>query len=162
MKMKKFTAFISAIALTSAFGASAFAASPDVYVVNFRQDDNANSQKLDRELVPALSMLGQNVEHVIIDTSNAAKWEKGAHEAFDRGIVPVFNKWVGLPGFAAVVDANSKRVIGCVNGNFTSVEMAEEIRKMSARASGQAFMSKASTRGKSTQCPAAHNEDPGY
>lgn len=159
--MKKLSAFISAIALTSAFGATAFANSPDVYVVNFRQDDNAKSQQLEGELYSALAMVN-NAEHVIIDTSNPAKWEKSAHEAFDRDIVPVFNKWVGLPGFAAVVDANSKRVIGCVNGSFSSSEMAEEIRKMASRASGQAFMSRASTSGKSTQCPAAHNVDPGF
>jgi len=105
-------------------------------------------------------MVGANAEHVIIDTSTAAKWEKGAHEAFDRDIVPVFNKWVGLPGFAAVVDAKSKRVIGCVNSTFSSSEMAAEIRDMASRASGSAYMSNAST-GKSTQCPAAHNVDLG-
>ncbi len=159
--MKKLTAFISAVALTSAFGASAFANSPDVYVVKFRQDGNVESQQMENELNVAMAMLS-NVEEVVIDTSNPAKWEKSAHEAFDRGIVPVFNKWVGLPGFAAVVDAKTKRVIGCVNGTFSSSEMAEEINKMASRASGQAFMSRASTRVKSTQCPAAHNVDPGY
>jgi len=158
--MKKLTAFISAAALTSAFGASAFANSPDVYVVKFRQDGNAQSQQLENELNVAMAMVN-NVEEVIIDTSNPAKWEKSAHEAFDRDIVPVFNKWVGLPGFAAVVDANSKRVIGCVNGTFSSSEMANEIQKMASRASGKAFMSQASTGSKSTQCPAAHNVDPG-
>ncbi len=156
--MKKLTALISAVALTSAFGATAFAS--DVYVVNFRQDDNAESQLLEAQLLSALSTVG-NAEHVVIDTSNAAKWEKSAHEAFDRDIVPVFNKWVGLPGFAAIVDAKTKRVMGCVNGTFSSSEMAEEINKMASRASGQAFMSRASTRTKTTQCPAAHNVDPG-
>lgn len=158
--MKKLTAFISAVAVTSAFGASAFANSPDVYVVKFRQDGNAQSQQMEAELNVAMAMVS-NVEEVTIDTSNAAKWEKSAHEAFDRDIVPVFNKWVGLPGFAAIVDAKSKRVIGCVNGEFSSSEMAAEIQKMASRASGNAYMSQASTRTKSTRCPAAHNVDPG-
>lgn len=158
--MKKLTAFISAVALTSAFGATAFANSPDVYVVQFKQDDNLQSQQLDAELNIAMAMVS-NAEQVVIDSSNPAKWEKSAHEAFDRDIVPVFNKWVGLPGFAAVVDANTKRVIGCVNGNFDSSEMAEEIRKMASRASGAAYMSRASTSTKSTQCPATHNVDLG-
>ncbi len=159
--MKKLTAFISAVALTSAFGATAFANSPDVYVVNFRQDGNVESQQLESELNVAIAMVG-NVQEVVIDTSNPAKWEKSAHEAFDHDIVPVFNKWVGLPGFAAIVDAKSKNVIGCVDSKFSASEMAEEIRKMASRASGQAFMSRASTGSKSTQCPAAHNVDPGY
>jgi len=127
--MKKLVAIISATALTAAFGASAFAASPDVYVVNFRNDNAPESQKLDSELFSALSMVGENAKTVTIDTSNSAKWEKSAHEAFDHDIVPLFNKWVGLPGFAAVVDAKSKRVIGCVNSTFSSVEIAEQMRK---------------------------------
>jgi len=159
--MKKLTAIISAAALTTAFGATAFANSPDVYVVNFRQDDNAQSQQLDSEIYTAMSIVGGNAEHVIIDTSTLAKWEKGAHEAFDREIVPVFNKWVGLPGFAAIVDANSKQVIGCVNSTFSSSEMAEQIRTMAARASGNSYLSNASTRTKTTQCPDAFNVDPG-
>lgn len=159
--MNKFVAFLSATALSAAFGTTAFAASPDAYVVNFRADNNAESQKLDSEIYSAISMAGSNVEHVIIDTSNPAKWEKSAHEAFDRDIVPVFNQWVGLPGFAAIVDAKSKRVIGCVNGTFSSSEMAEQIRTMAAKASGAGYMSNASTRSKTTQCPAAHNVDPG-
>ena len=158
--MRKLTAFLSGAALTMAFGANAFAASPDVYVVNFRNDKNAESQALDARLSSALVGIGVNAEHVVIDTSNAAKWEKGAHEAFDREIVPVFNKWVGLPGFAAIVDAKTKRVIGCVNSQFNSGEIASEIRRMAQRASGAGYMSNASTRIKSTQCPPAHNIDP--
>jgi len=160
--MKKLVAFLSATALTAAFGANAFASSPDVYVVNFRSDDSTESLKLDSELLSAMSMVGGNIEQVTIDSSNPAKWEKSAHEAFDRDIVPVFNKWVGLPGFAAVIDAKSKRVIGCVNSTFSSGEIADQVRKMSAKAGGSAYMSNASTRRKTTQCPAAHNVDPGF
>ena len=157
--MKKLTALVSAFALTSAFGATAFAA--DIYVVNFRNATDVKSQQLDSQLASALAISGVNAEEVIIDISTAAKWEKGAHEAFDRDIVPVFNKWVGLPGFAAVVDAKSKRVIGCVNSTFDANEMAREIRQMASRAQGSAFLSNASVSTKTTRCPAAHNVDPG-
>ncbi len=156
--MKKLTALFSGLAVTAALGTSAFAA--DVYVVNFRNVKDANSQQLDAQLASALSISGVNAEEVVIDTSTAAKWEKGAHEAFDRDIVPVFNKWVGLPGFAAVVDANTKRVIGCVNATLSANDMAREIRTMASRAQGSAYLSNASTRGR-TACPAAHNVDHG-
>ena len=156
--MKKLTALFSGLAVTAALGSSAFAA--DVYVVNFRNAKDANSQQLDAQLASALAISGVNAEEVVIDTSTAAKWEKGAHEAFDRDIVPVFNKWVGLPGFAAVVDANTKRVIGCVNASLNANDMAREIRTMASRAQGSAYLSNASTRG-STACPAAHNVDHG-
>lgn len=156
--MKKLTALLSGLAVTAAFGSSAFAT--DVYVVNFRNAKDVKSQQLDGQLASALAISGVNAEEVVIDTTTAAKWEKGAHEAFDRDIVPVFNKWVGLPGFAAVVDAKTKRVIGCVNSTFDANEMAREIRSMASRAQGSAYLSNASISAKTTRCPAAHNVDP--
>lgn len=158
--MKTLSSVIGAAILTTAFGSSALASSPDIYVVNFRNIQDAKSQQLDQQLASAMAIAGVNAEEVVIDTSTAAKWEKGAHEAFDRDIVPVFNKWVGLPGFAAVVDANTKRVIGCVESGLSASQMAENLRQLSARAAGQASLSRASTSG-STRCPAAHNVDLG-
>lgn len=158
--MKKIISLLSAALMTTAFGATAYASSPDVYVVNFRNNADAQSQRLDSALASAVPMAGVNAQEVVIDTSNAAKWEKGAYDAFDYDIVPIFNKWVGLPGFAAVVDARTKRVIGCVNSSFAPQEIAQELRKMTAQAKGQAYMSSASVGGKTTRCPAAHNEMP--
>ncbi len=155
MKLKT-TAALSAI-LTLAIAAPAFA-SPDVYVVNFRNAKDVKSQQLDGQLSSAIAMAGVKAEEVVIDTTTAAKWEKGAHEAFDRDIVPVFNQWVGLPGFAAVVDADTKRVIGCVNSTFRAPEIAAELRKMASAAQGQAYMSRASVSAKTTRCPAPHNK----
>jgi hypothetical protein len=155
MKLKT-AAALSAL-MSIAIAAPAFA-SPDVYVVNFRNAQDVNSQQLDNQLASGLAMAGVNAEEVVIDTSTAAKWEKGAHEAFDRDIVPVFNQWVGLPGFAAVVDANTKRVIGCVNSTFRAQEIAAELRKMASTAQGQAYMSRASVSAKTTRCPAPHNK----
>lgn len=158
--MKKFASTLAVIGFVATLSAEAFATSPDVYVVNFRNDKNTESQILDSQLATALAMVGGDAEEVVIDTSTAAKWEKAAHEAFDRNIVPVFNQWVGLPGFAAVVDADSKRVIGCVNDKFSADEMARELEKMTARAKGQAFKSNASTGGKTTKCPPVFNVVP--
>ena len=159
--MKRLTSIFAAMLVTASITAPAFAASPDVYVVNFRNAEDTNSTRLDGQLASALAISGVNAEEVIIDTSTAAKWEKGAHEAFDRDIVPVFNQWVGLPGFAAVVDAKTKRVIGCVNSAFSADEMAEKIRQMASTSSGSAYLSRASVSTKTTRCPAAHNVDTG-
>ena len=158
--MKKLVSFVAMAGFAAAISAEAFATSPDIYVVNFRNDKNTESQVLDSQLASALALVGGSAEEVVIDTSTAAKWEKGAHAAFDRDIVPVFNQWVGLPGCAAVVDANSKRVIGCVNEKFSASEMARELDKMASRAKGSAYLSNASTRGKTTQCPPVFNVAP--
>ena len=182
--MKFFKLLVTASLLNLGSVVTAFAASPDVYVVNFRNAQDSNSARLDGQLASAIAISGVNAEEVVIDTSTAAKWEKGAHEAFSRDIVPVFNQWVGLPGFAAIVDAKTKRVIGCVNSAFSANEMAEKIRQMASKASGSAYLSRASydfapayngpenekykhivyvnnLTTKTTRCPAAHNVDPG-
>jgi len=175
--MKIVKSIAATITLCLGLAVPAFAASPDVYVVNFRNSQDSNSVRLDGQLSTALAIAGVNAEEVVIDTSSAAKWEKGAHEAFDRDIVPVFNQWVGLSGFAVVVDAKSKRVIGCVNSTFSANEMAQKIREMASKASGSAYLSRASydlsftpnenyivktsVNSKTTQCPAAYNVDSG-
>ena len=146
-----------AAALALSVAAPALAQGPDTYVVNFRNNDAAESQVLDSNIQAALQMANVNAEEVVIDTSTAAKWEKGAHEAFDRDIVPVFNKWVGLPGFAAIVDARTKRVISCINSKHSANEIASEVRQKTMMAAGQAVRSDATFR-KTTQCPPAHNE----
>ena len=183
--MKFVTSLTTGLLIWTGFALPAYSISPDVYVVNFRNAKDANSARLDSGLSTALAISGVNAEEVVIDTTTAAKWEKGAHEAFDRDIVPVFNQWVGLTGFAVVVDAKSKRVIGCVNSTFSANEMAEKIRQMASRADGSAYLSKASLEHdiyglnggfekdsnqsyiikatintKTTNCPAPHNVDP--
>lgn len=154
MKLKT-VALVSAL-LTAVIAAPAFA-SPDVYVVNFRHADDVKSQQLDGRLQNALAMASVNAEEVVIDTSTAAKWEKAAYEAFHRDLVPVFNKWVGLPGFAAIVDADTKAVIGCVTPDFDTSDMAKELRNMATVARGNAVTTQVSNRAQLTRCPEAHN-----
>ena len=151
--------------------APSYAVAADVYALIFTNSQDNNSQRLDSQIYSAIAISGVDVDEIRCDTSTAAKWEKCAHEVFDRDIVPVFNKWVGLPGFAAIIDAKSKRVIGCLGSGLSANEMATELRKMGAQASGGAYLSRAnykfsheksyiikiSTSSNTTQCPAAHN-----
>ena len=178
--MKALVTLAALATLTTGIATPAYAASPDIYVVNFRNIEDANSTKLDGKLSTALAIAGVNAKEIVIDTSTANMWEKGAYAAFEHDIVPIFNQWVGLPGFAAVVDAQSKRVIGCVNSAFSANEMANEIRNMALASVGAAIVSKAnladdfwqgqtttplgqshiiktSVTTKTTKCPAAHN-----
>jgi hypothetical protein len=133
-------------------------ASPDVYLVNFRHAKNTQSQQLDSQLPMAIELAKINAEEVIIDTTTAAKWEKSAHDAFNRNIVPVFNKWVGLPGFVAVVDAKNKTVIGCIDATRTASDMALDMKTMADAASGEARLVNASTAPAGSPCPATYNQ----
>ncbi|GLQ19288.1 hypothetical protein ACFFUB_12780 [Algimonas porphyrae] len=143
-------------ALLSAMIALPAMAAPDVYVVNFRNDGEPASKMLDDALSAAIKIAGVEAEEVIVDTTTAAKWERSAHDAFNRNLVPVFNRWVGLPGFAAIVDADTKAVIGCVTPRIAPTEMARALRQMAQTAQGQAVMTRAST-SSATECPADYN-----
>ena len=148
---------LATVALAAVAVPALAAGQPDTYVVNFRNNDAAESQRLDSNIRAALNMAGVNAEEVVIDTSTAAAWEKGAHEAFDRDIVPVFNKWVGLPGFAAIVDARTKQVVSCVTSHHDAGEIAREVRQKTMMAAGRATKIDASVMAKTTECPPAHN-----
>jgi hypothetical protein len=157
--MKLASTAVVSVLLGLLIAAPAFA-SPDVYVVNFRHAKDIKSQQLDSQLSTALKLAQVNAEEVVIDTTTAAKWEKAAHDAFNRDIVPVFNKWVGLPGFAAVVDAKSKTIIGCIDATRTTTDMANDISTMTHSANGQPRMTQASTSVAGSPCPATFNQPP--
>lgn len=153
--MKKTTTLLGAAALLFAFAAPAQAA--DIVVVKFRADDCASCAVMESQVESAVSMVGApSVKAITVDISNAARWEAGAHAAFDANVVPVFNKYVGLTGFAAIVDANTRQTIGCVNENYSANQVADLIK----RATGQATRTNASTRIDNFQCPPAHNKAP--
>ncbi|MGB3456449.1 MAG: hypothetical protein WBG08_01715 [Litorimonas sp.] len=157
MKLKT-AAAVSAL-LSLIIAAPAFAA-PELYIVNFRHAEDAKSQQLETQLPTVLRLAEVAAEEVVVDTTTAAKWEKAAHDAFNKDIVPVFNKWVGLPGFAAVVDASDKSVIGCLTPGADPVVLARELKTMASRAKGEAFQQAASSRTDITRCPATYNQPP--
>ena len=153
--MKKFVALLGAVSVTLAFGTSAQAA--DVVVMKFRADDCVSCSAVETQVDTALAMVGTDtVTEITVDISNAALWEKAAHESFDANVVPVFNKYVGLTGFAAVVDTRTRETIGCVNENYDASQVADLIK----RAAGIAQASKASTHINNFTCPPAFNKLP--
>lgn len=156
--MKKFTALLGTVALCVTAATANAAERPDIYVVKFRADDCANCAVMENQLDNAMNMVrSQKVKLVTIDTSNALKWEVSAHTAFDHDIAPQFNKWVGLTGFVAVVDRQSRRTIGCVSDEQDVYKMANFIKAAANLPHDQTV----SNRSGEFRCPAAHNVDPG-
>ena len=138
--------------------ANAFAASPDVYVIKFRADDCQTCTTMENKVSTAMAMVNSaSVEEVTIDSSNAARWEKSAHTAFDRNVVSQFNKWVGKTGFVAVVDAKTRRTIGCVSDTDSEYKIANFIKS----AAGLPGDHQVSNRSSQFRCPAAQNVDTG-
>jgi thiol-disulfide isomerase/thioredoxin len=133
--MKKFiTSALSAAALSFGMGSLANAyqpvATPDVYVVMFRADYCAPCKVVEPALSQALSRLSDpRIEYVHIDIG-AGNGELNAHAVFDRGIVEQYNMWLGVTGFAAIIDGDTKRTLGCINMQYDASSMAMHIRSL--------------------------------
>ncbi|GHA91591.1 hypothetical protein GCM10009069_13470 [Algimonas arctica] len=107
---------------------------PDVYVVMFRADWCAPCKVVEPRLSEALRTLHDSrIEYVSIDISNnQGAWN--ANAVFDRGIVEQYNRWMGITGFAAVIDGDTKRTLGCLNINYDANSMASHIRNLQGQA----------------------------
>ncbi len=157
--MKKYTALLGAafITVTSALSANA-ASNPDIYVVKFRSNDCAQCGQLESQLSTALTMVASSrVEEVTIDTSNGLKWQVSAHTAFDHNIVPQFNDWVGLTGFAAVIDSKTGTTIGCVSNKDDAYKMANFIKSAARLPHDRNVTNRAAQ----FSCPPVYNVDTG-
>jgi len=103
---------------------------PDVYVVMFRADYCAPCKVVEPALNQALTSLQDSrIEYVHIDIG-AGRGELNAHLVFDKGIVSQYNMWLGVTGFAAIIDGDTKQTLGCVNLNYDSSSMAMHIKNL--------------------------------
>ena len=120
------------VSAATLFGISASAMpQPDLYVVMFRADWCPPCKVVEPRLDTALGNLRDpGIEYVEIDISNPSLSELGAHAAFDRDIVDQYNRWLGLTGFAAIIDATTKQTLGCVNTLYDDQAMTAHIRNL--------------------------------
>jgi len=129
--MKRIVHSLLAMGLLSAFFAapaqSTMFHNPDIYVVMFRAEWCGPCKIVEPRLDAALRQLNDpGIEYVYIDIS-AGRGDQNAHTVFDRQIVPQYNMWMGVTGFAAIIDADTKRTLGCVDMNYDAQSMAMHI-----------------------------------
>lgn len=149
--MKKLSAILGAVALSFGFAANANAGA-DVYVVKFRADWCGPCKVLEPQIDQALSTLNdETVELVNLDISSSQDWDRSIDKSFQKDIVPLFNKYAGLTGFAVIVDAKTRTPVGCINKRHDAYTMASAISsaKHSALNGSGEFA-----------CPPAHNKPP--
>lgn len=103
----------------------------EMYVVMFRADWCAPCKVVEPNIQKALNSLrDSSIEYVTIDISNPGLSEIGAHASFDRNIVNQYNRWLGVTGFAAIIDADTKSTLGCVNMLYDAQSMTTHIRNL--------------------------------
>lgn len=138
MTMNKFLkSSLAAFALTFGLGSLANAyqnTAPDVYVVMFRADYCAPCKVVEPALDQALrSIADPRIKYVHLDTGGGYG-ERNAHLVFDRGLVNQYNMWLGVTGFAAIIDGDTKQTLGCINMSYDTQSMAMHIRNLQAAA----------------------------
>lgn len=151
--MKKlFKTVLTATALTLGLGSigNTMQPTPDVYVMMFSADYCAPCRIVEPRLNQALlNLRDPGIEYVNIDIS-AGNGDLNAHTVFDRGLVTQYNTWLGVTGFAAIVDGDTKRTMGCININYDADSMAMHIKNLKA-------MAKANKASFDTTCPEPNN-----
>ncbi len=104
---------------------------PDMYVVMFHADWCGPCKIVEPNLNKAMQTLNDpGLELIVIDITDAPRTEYSANLAFDRQIVPQYNQWYGVTGFAALIDADTKRTLGCVNMMYDAGAMAKHIANL--------------------------------
>lgn len=122
---------LSAIAILGAALPAQAQQRPDMYVVVFRADWCGPCKIVEPNLSRAMGMLRDpSLEVVMIDITTPASSERSAHMAFDRNIVGQYNQWYGTTGFVAMIDADTKRTLGCVNMMYNAEAMATHISNL--------------------------------
>ncbi len=105
-------------------------AQPDIYVVMFRADWCAPCKIVEPRIDEALATLQDpKIEYVNIDISSG-NGDFNANTVFDRQIVRQYNMWLGVTGFAAIIDADTKQTLGCVNMTYNTDAMTAHISNM--------------------------------
>ncbi len=143
--MNKFvmSAFLAASTLLSSVLVSASGytqnhtsnSTPDLYVMMFRADWCAPCKIVEPNINQALLTLQDpKIEYVSIDITNPGLSEISAHAAFDRNIVPQYNRWLGVTGFAAIIDGDTKQTLGCVNMLYDAPSVTTHIKNLKSLA----------------------------
>ena len=129
-KLVKTAIAATALTLGLSSAANSVTKTPDVYVVMFRADWCAPCKIVEPALDQALrSLRDPAIEYVNIDISRG-NGDLNAHTVFDRGLVKQYNSWMGVTGFAAIIDGDTKRTLGCVNMNYDAQSMAMHIKNL--------------------------------
>ncbi len=111
------------------------ATAPELYVVMFRADWCTPCKVIEPVIHSALNSLNDaQIEYVTIDITTPSVSEISAHAAFDRNIVPQYNRWLGVTGFAALIDADTKQTLGCVNLLYDQTAMRNHIASLKNKA----------------------------
>lgn len=127
---KTFAVLAIGLGLSSFTAAYPSNAQPDIYVVMFRADWCPPCKVVEPRISEALATLNDpKIEYVNIDISSG-NGEWNGHAVFDRQIVAQYNKWLGVTGFAAIIDADTKQTLGCLDINYNTDAMTMHISNM--------------------------------
>ena len=108
---------------------------PSMQVVKFRADWCGPCKVMEPALDKALNQLNDpSLQLISIDTTNGYTSQQAADIAFDANIVQHYNQWLGITGFAVMIDPDTKHALGCVNMTYDAQMMATHIANLKSLA----------------------------
>lgn len=141
----------------------------DCYVLHFMNGTDNQTKQFSIKLGSIDQATDYSIEDHSFDVETKAKWEKAARLAFDLELVDAFNKFIGMSDVAAIVDGDTKQLLGCLNNSFSGEEALAEVNRMCEIANGpppkvhayfdsfpikkNKYVLKANATTKTTQCP---------
>jgi len=125
-----FLALLFVLGLSSASSAYQNVETSDIYVVMFRADWCAPCKIVEPRLEDVIATLQDpKIEYINIDIS-AGNGAWNANTVFDKEIVSQYNMWMGITGFAAIIDADTKETLGCVNMTYNRDAMKRHLSNL--------------------------------
>ncbi len=103
---------------------------PLVRAVLFRADWCANCHILEPVLEQAMvQAVGVPVELVVLDFTDAARWDQSIEIALDHDVVGIYNAYAGITGLVVLTSADTGERIDCINRTFSAPAMVHAMEK---------------------------------
>ncbi len=104
---------------------------PALYVVKFRADWCGLCKILEPALDHAIKTIDNpEIQYISIDITNAETWDNSLEIVLQNDLVDIYNQYVGITGFAALLHSKNKILLGCLTHRFDSKAMKDIIQTM--------------------------------
>ena len=124
---------------------------PVIRAVLFRADWCANCHILEPVLEKAMAQaVDVPVELVVLDFTDAARWDQSIEVALDHDVVGIYNGYAGITGLVVLASADTGERIDCINRTFSAPAMVHAMEQavLTAQSTAQGGRS-----GQSVFCP---------
>ncbi len=121
---------VSQRASANDLSSSTISAPAAVQAILFRADWCSNCHILEPILEQAMAQVnGVPVELVVLDFTNAERWDQSIETALDHNVVKIYNAYAGITGLVVLTASDTGERIGCFNRTFSAPAMVHAMKQ---------------------------------